>query len=191
MQEEGTEMIDKEIVEMICHRDENAIKRLQMIYGRKMYYVSLSVTGHHEDAEECCNDCLYVLWKNIPSARPTHLWQYIKTVVYRISMDKKDYNLAQKRREFCREELEENEIKHINNEIENSIEKMAILSALNDFMELLTEEKKDVFIKKYAYDYLVEEIAVRRNFSVSKVKMMLFRMRKELKKQLKEENIFL
>lgn len=183
-------MEDKELMEMICVGNENALEKLYRVYGKMMYGVSYAVTGHHEDAEECCNETLYIVWKNIPKAKPNHLWLYIKTIVYRVSMDKKDYNLAKKRCEFYREYFEENmNVKKCEGG-EKNVERIAINNAVGDFVSKLSEEKHRVFVARYGYGLLVEEIAQKEHVSVSKVKMMLLRMRKELQKYLQEENIF-
>lgn len=184
-------MKDKEIIDMFCLGDEAAIEKVQNIYGRMMYCVSLGVTGHHEDAEECCNESLYILWNTIPRTRPKYLWAYIKTVVYRVSMDKKDYNMAGKRCEFCREYYDENKLPIVHNEEDLCVEKLAIQNAINNFINLLPEEKLCIFRERYGLECLVEEIARKEDISVSKVKMMLLRMKRELRKCLREENIFL
>lgn len=182
---------DEELIEMICLRNEKAIELLYDTYGRMMYYVSLSITGHHEDAEECCNECLYILWKNIPITKPVHLCKYIKTIVYRVSMDKKAYNLAEKRCEFYKVNYEDSKKIYSRNEIDCCMDKMAIINALTEFVSMLSKEKFIIFMERYGSELLIEEIAKKQKVSVSKVKMMLLRMKKELKKYLSEENIFL
>ncbi len=184
-------MKDKEIIDMFCLGDEAAIENVQNIYGRMMYCVSLSVTGHHEDAEECCNESLFILWNTIPRTRPKYLWPYIKTIVYRVSMDKKDYNMAGKRGEFYREYYDEENLAVEYNEVDFCVEKLAIQNAINNFIKLLSEEKLSIFQERYGLGFLVEEIARKEDVSVSKVKMALLRMKRELKKCLREENIFL
>ena len=183
-------MEDKELMEMICLGDEDALGRLYAAYGGKMYGVSLAVTGNREDAKECCNETLYIVWKNIPKAKPNHLWLYIKTIVYRVSMNKRDYNLAKKRCEFYREYFEEERMLCGFENGGDNVDRMAIYSAFDDFINRLSEEKYRVFVARYGLGFLVEEIARKEQVSVSKVKMMLFRMKKELEKYLREENIF-
>ena len=182
-------MEDKKLVDMICLGDEEALIELNNVYGRMMYCVSLSVTGHHEDAEECCNETLYIMWKNIPRVRPQYLKGYIKTVVYRVSMNKRDYNTAQKRSEFNNTFLNEDGVWCGHEEL--YIERIATINAINNFIDMLSEEKYRVFVARYRWGFLVKDIAKKEKISVSKVKMMLLRMKHELKKYLKEENIFL
>lgn len=183
-------MEDKELMEMICLGDEEALEHLYMAYWKRMLGVSFSVIGHEEDAKECCNETLYIVWQNIPKTKPTHLWSYIKKIVLRVSRDKRNYNRAQKRSEFNKEYFDEEWMSCDRKRDENNVERMAINNAFDDFISTLSEEKYRVFVARYGFGFLVEEIAKKEQVSVSKVKMMLFRMKKELEKYLQEENIF-
>ena len=183
-------MEDKELMEMICLGDEEALEYLYIAYWKRMLRVSFEVTEYEEDAEECCNETLYIVWQNIPKTKPTHLWLYIKKILLRVSKDKRNYNRAQKRSEFNKVYYDEEWTKSSRGSVGNNVDRIAFNNAFDDFMSTLSEEKYRVFVARYGMGFLVEEIAKREQVSVSKVKMMLLRMKKELEKYLREENIF-
>ena len=64
-----------------------------------------------------------------------------------------------------------------------------ILASLNRFLGTLKETERSVFLCRYWYLDSTEEIAEKSGFSVSKVKSMLFRIRKRLHTQLVKEGL--
>lgn len=64
-----------------------------------------------------------------------------------------------------------------------------ILASLNRFLGTLKEAERSVFLCRYWYLDSTEEIAEKSGFTVSKVKSMLFRIRKRLYAQLTEEGL--
>ena len=64
-----------------------------------------------------------------------------------------------------------------------------ILASLNRFLGTLKETERSVFLCRYWYLDSTEEIAEKSGFTVSKVKSMLFRIRKRLYAQLTEEGL--
>lgn len=185
-------MEDNEIIDLFCNNSESAIVETVNKYGRYIYLIGLYVTGKHEDAEECLNDSLFILWRKIPLCRPMHLKAYIQTIAYHVALGRMDYYKAAKRNIFIQESFEDsdNYIKN-SNDIEAHIEKLGIINAIKHFYENLPREKQLVFNEKYEKQKTIEEISYKYGMSQSKIKMMLFRMRKELKQFLEEENIYL
>ena len=64
-----------------------------------------------------------------------------------------------------------------------------MLASLNRFLGTLKEAERSVFLCRYWYLDSTEEIAEKSGFTVSKVKSMLFRIRKRLYAQLTEEGL--
>ncbi len=184
-------MEDYEIVKLFSIKSDLAIKEVEKKYGRYIYYICLCVTGRHEDAEECFNDSLYILWSRIPLSQPQSLPAYIRTVAYHVALGRMDYYNAAKRDRQLEEDFDENRIGTGGNNIEELIEKLCIVTAFQKFMHGLSLEKQCVFTEKYNNSKSIEEISNKYGMSQSKVKMMLFRMRQEFKKRLEEENIYI
>lgn len=63
---------DKEILQLLYHRDEQALKETVKQYGALCLSVARNILGSQEDAEECLNDALLAVWNAIPPERPAH-----------------------------------------------------------------------------------------------------------------------
>ncbi|MCH5267235.1 MAG: hypothetical protein J1E62_02725 [Lachnospiraceae bacterium] len=59
-------MDDKEIISMFWNRDEVAIKKIQIEYGKELMRLSFQILGNKEDTEECVNDTFLKVWNSIP-----------------------------------------------------------------------------------------------------------------------------
>lgn len=185
-------MEDKNIVELFGEQPELAIAEILNKYGNYIYVIGLYVTGRHEDAEECLNDSLFILWKKIPSSKPEFLMAYIKKIAYHVALGKFDYNKAAKRNHILEEPFEESEqLVQSNNNLDNYLENKSIKKALTQFYNSLSAEKQNIFTERYLEGKKILQISVKYNMSESKIKMMLLRMRKELEKYLNDENIYL
>ena len=184
-------MKDEELVEMFCKGDELAIKILMEQYGRLIYNRCLSITGCHEDAQECYNDCLYNLWLWIPKSRPYRLKLYVIRVAVNISMDLVKHNRALKRNKYqmsCYDDVEL--LSDYKNNMECYFESYCIKKVLNRLYKNTSPEKVKIFKDRYLRQYKVNDIAARNNMSKSSAKMILMRMRAKLRKYLAEEDIY-
>ncbi len=75
--------------------------------------------------------------------------------------------------------------------VEQSVEDGVLTAALNRFLYAQTQPKRNIFIRRYWYLSPIRDIAKEYGMSQSKVKSMLFRMRKELKTFLEKEDFLL
>ena len=73
--------------------------------------------------------------------------------------------------------------------MENVVDDMALVEALNSFLGSLPMEKRKIFMRRYWYMSSIKEIAGDYRLSESKVKMILLRVRKDLKQRLQKEGI--
>ena len=185
-------MEDKNIVELFCTKPELAIVETLNKYGRYIYVIGLSVTGNHEDAEECLNDSLLILWRKIPCCKPEHLMAYIKKVAYHVALGRCDYNKAAKRNQLLEESFEEYEqFIPSYDSLDTYIETKCINKAIENFYNSLSAEKQKIFYERYFVGKSIRDISNKYNMTESKVKMMLLRMRREMEKFLHKENIYL
>ena len=67
------------------------------------------------------------------------------------------------------------------------IDDMVFAEAINRFLRNLSEEKRNIFIRRYWYLDSVFEISKQFSLSESNVKTTLFRLRKNLKEYLEKE----
>ena len=74
---------------------------------------------------------------------------------------------------------------------EQVIDDLSLAVIFNQFLSGLSEERRNIFMRRYWYLNSVKEIARDFEMSESKVKMSLLRSRNELKRLLEEEGITL
>ena len=181
---------DGEIVEMLCRRDEFALRAVMTKYGALMTSIARQITGCEQDAEECVNDAVLELWNTVPPACPKQLSAFVGGIVRRRAIDRVRYNQAEKRAgsEYCSslEELEEC-LPDTFSEEESDSER--IMQVLHQFMNKQKPDDRDMFLMRYFRFMSNEHIAARLGIRESTVVMRLVRMRKRLRKELEKNNI--
>ena len=75
--------------------------------------------------------------------------------------------------------------------MECRIDDIVLGQAINKFLGTLSEEKRNVFIRRYWYLDSISDIARRFSLFESKVKTMLFRSRNRLRDYLEKEGYIL
>ncbi len=182
-------MEDHKIVDLYWARSEDAITETARKYGPMLNRISYSLLSSAEDAEECVNDTYLEAWNRIPEDRPAYLGAYLARIVRCLSVDRFRSAHRQKRGglDSVTEELLDciPDAQTPQGELENRI----LRDALNRFLSELDEEQRRVFVCRYFYSDSVSEVAKSMNWSVSRVKTTLFRLRKRLKDLLEQEEI--
>ena len=64
-----------------------------------------------------------------------------------------------------------------------------LVNYINDFLETLSKDKQKVFLERYWYLNTIKDISAKNNLTESNVKIILFRMRKQLKNFLKKRGV--
>ena len=181
---------DGEIVEMLCRRDEFALRAVMTKYGTLMTSIARQITGCEQDAEECVNDAVLELWNTVPPASPKQLSAFVGGIVRRRAIDRVRYNQAEKRAgsEYCSslEELEEC-LPDTFSEEESDSER--IMQVIHQFMNKQKPDDRDMFLMRYFRFMSNEHIAARTGIRESTEVMRLVRMRKRLCKELEKNNI--
>ena len=186
-------MSDSEIIELFYARSEKAITELKYIYGKYCYKIANNILSNNEDVEECMNDTYLSVWNSIPPNTPNSLLSYIGKITRNIALDKYRTENARKRGggeiNLVLEELKE--FISSKNNIEKELENKEIIKVINNFLETMEKEKRVIFVLRYYYSENIKMISYKLGISESKIKSILFRIRKELKKHLDEEGIIL
>lgn len=182
-------MEDKLIVDLYWARNEEAITQTSVKYGNMMHATSKSIVGSHEDAEECVNDAYLAAWNSMPENRPTYLGGYMAKIIRNISLNRYDRNHAAKRHgvQVVFEELEECLSDY--DTPEEQYEAGCLREVLDGFLAQLDEEKRVIFLRRYFYTDSIAQIAERMQMSEGKIKSVLFRLRGQLAKVLKEADV--
>lgn len=139
------------------------------------------------------NDTYFRAWNAIPPARPSRLSTYLGKITRNLALSKYQKYQAEKRGagqvELALSELED----CISDAMtpEQIVEDGLITQTLNSFLERLDKNSRMVFVRRYWYLSSIEEISGDYDMSASKVKSILFRLRKKLRTNLEKEGISL
>lgn len=184
-------MEDSQIVELFWLRDQSAIWEADIKYGESLRRLAENILKDRLDAEECVSDTLLKAWDGIPPQRPQYLFAYLAKICRFSAFGKLDWKNAQKRQADIVELTAEMELCIPNPSDGCELEGAELGALLNAFLRCLPAESRRVFIRRYWFTDSIRTIAQRYRISESKVKVLLFRTRKQLKNYLKEEGIYL
>ena len=70
-------MEDEKIIALFFQRSEQAIRELDIKYGKVLHKLSYNIVNDREDAEECVSDAYLGAWNAIPPEKPSPLLTYI------------------------------------------------------------------------------------------------------------------
>lgn len=186
-------MEDHQIVALFQQRSETAIAAAAEKYGAYCHSIAFRILRNDRDADECVNDTYLSAWNAIPPHNPERLSVFLGKLTRNHALNRYKFLHAAKRGggqiEVVLSELED--CIPVESEAEQAMEDGLIVKALNDFLRSQSEEKRNIFLRRYWKLESIREIAVSRGMSESKVASLLLRMRRELKKHLEEEDIAL
>lgn len=182
-------MEDLQIVELYFARNEIAIHETDKKYGKICFSVANNILNHIEDANECVNDTYLGVWNAIPPTRPNSFVAFICRITRNLSLNRLSYNLAQKRNVLI---VSFNELEEVlpDNRIDLSVQDEDLGRIISEFLKTEPTDERNVFIRKYWFFDSIRDISERYAFSESKVKAMLYRVRKRLKAHLKKEGVY-
>lgn len=182
-------MDDEKIIELYFCRDEEAIRRTEERYGRRLRALSGGIVGNREDAEECVSDTFLRAWNSIPPARPNGLFHYLARICRNLSLDRVDWNRAAKRKA---------EIVTLTAEMEQCIPaaygavemgERELGEKISAFLATLSPENQMVFVRRYWFAEPVAQIAARYGIKEGALHTRLHRIRKKLAAYLEKEGI--
>lgn len=186
-------MNDNFIVELYLQRDESAIAHTRDLYGARLRKLAEGILGNAEEARECENDTYLAAWNSIPPHEPrTYLYAYLARIIRHVALDYCRKRDRLKRKAILVELTTEMEQCLPSGSVspEDVVEQMAaeeLGQAINVFLRNLPRQQCSVFLQRYWYMDPIDGIAERYGMSCSKVKSILFRIRKKLKKYLEKE----
>ncbi len=182
---------DKQIIEQITARNERALETLTDAYGKLCRSIAQNILGNAADADEAFNDALYRAWNAIPQNPPAHLQAYIITLTRRIALDRCKAANREKRGggevPLALSELGDCVASEEN--VEAVLNRNVLRTALNEYLDTLSDEKRRIFIERYTMLMPAGEIARRHGMTTAAVNMALSRMRKALRQYLDEEGL--
>ena len=182
-------MTDAELLALYRKRDEQAIAETNTKYGRLLRHIANSILGSTEDAKEITNDVLMRAWDIIPQQQPQNLAAFLAVMTRNLSTNRLDQYTAQRRGSGSRPAVldELAECVASAETVEHAVDARMLDAALRRFLDGLSAEQRTVFVLRYYYALPLPDIAEQKHLSISKVKVMLMRLRKKLGEYLKKE----
>lgn len=182
-------MDDEQILALYWQRDERAIAETAARYGPYCRRIAHNILADEQDAEECLNDTWLRAWGTIPPHRPERLSTFLGKLTRELSLSRLRARLAQKRgggeAALALEEL--SECVPGPGDAQQELEAKELARALNAFLATLRQEERDLFVSRYWFLTLLEELGRRSGWSQSRLKSALYRTRKKLYDYLREE----
>ena len=185
-------MEDDEILNLYWERVERAIEETEKKYGNYCFYVAMRILCSPEDSNEIVNDTMLAAWNSIPPHRPEILRTYLGKISRNLSL-KRFRNLHAKKRgegelPIALEEISESVSD--GKEIIERLEAKELAEIIADFLRGEKSVDRQIFLYRYFYFESIENISKRSGYRKSRIKSILFRMRKRLGKRLAEEGYY-
>lgn len=184
-------MEDDRIVDLYWARDERAIAESERKYGRLLRSVSYACLGNREDAEECANDTYLEAWDAMPTARPQFLGAFLSKITRRISIDRfrRDHRVKRGGMEALTAELTDCLPDTSEPTPAEAYDAARTRDAINRFLAGLPADRRTLFVNRYFFGISVAALAASSGLTQANVKVILHRLRGDLKKRLEEEGI--
>ena len=186
-------MEDGDIIVLYLERNQEAIAETEKKYGRYCYSIAYNILYNAEDAEESVNDALMNAWNSIPPHMPSILSAFLGKLTRYVSLKKWRYARAQKRGggEIALAYEELSDCIPGGKSVEEELQEKELAEIIDRFLDELPAAERHIFICRYWYFDDISTISKQIGFSRSKVKSMLYRIRKKLLSRLNEEGVFL
>ncbi|MCI9436044.1 MAG: sigma-70 family RNA polymerase sigma factor [Lachnospiraceae bacterium] len=181
---------DAKIIELFFARSEDALRELDLKYGRICHRLSYNTLNDRQDAEECVNDAYLGLWNRIPPAKPDPLLPYLCRIVRNLSLKRYHRKKAAKRDIACNVAIEEIEACLASPDTpESRLEAKELTHVIEEFLDTLTRENRVIFLRRYWFCDSCRDIAAQTGLSEKNITVRLTRIRQKLKDYLAEREV--
>lgn len=182
---------DAEIVLLFLQRSESALQAVSVKYGHICTSIAVNILGSAQDAEECVNDTWMRAWETIPPNRPENLCAYLSKIAKNISLSRLRYYHAKKRGGGQMPSImsELGECVPGKGNVEKTTEFKLMSGAVNEFLDSLPQEKRDLFVLRYWYCLSVKDISCKTGLTRNYVSVTLVRTRRSLQRFLAEREL--
>lgn len=173
-------MDGNEFVLGIKNGDEDALRELQNKYGRLLYGIAKDILGKKyslDIIDECYSDIIVTIWRNIDQFddKRGKLTNFIASIAKFKAID-------------CVRKLDKRKETIINEEILEASYvdelKDEQLEAFEELLNILSDDDKVLFVKRYYFEENIEKISLDMNISKDTVYKKLSRGREKLKFEL-------
>jgi len=182
---------DAMIIDLYFNRNEKAVDETAKKYGNYCFTISKNILKNEGDAQECVNDTYLKAWNNIPPTKPSKLRIFLGRITRNLSLDRYKFNRTKKREgsefELLLTELEECISGDLT--VEEEVESNFVVQLINEWLLTQLPINRKIFVRRYWHAESIKDLVNIFQISDSKVKSILFRMRKNLKAHLGEEGV--
>ena len=183
-------MVDEIIIEMFFVRSEQAIKELDIKYGKIFHKTSYNILNDELDVEECVNDAYLGTWNTIPPTRPHSLLAYVCQIVRNISLKRYHLKKAIKRNSTYGVAMEElDACLSSASTVEDEIETKELVRIIESFLDTLSSENRVIFLQRYWFSDSYSDIAKKVGISEKSVSVRLSRIRRKMRDYLVEREV--
>lgn len=182
-------MEDAKIIELFWERLESAIAETDKKYHNYCQEIGMNILRNILDTEECINDCYFKTWNAIPPKRPNSLRAFVGKIMRNLSLDKYRAKNTLKRKEgefwIVLSELED----CIPSEktVWDSYSEKLLSSTIDSFLKNVSDRERYIFLKRYFFCKSIREISEECSITEGNIKIILYRIRINLKKHLEKE----
>ena len=184
-------MNDDRIIKLYFDRSEDAIKETDKKYGGACRSVAYNILGSHEDSEECANDTYLKVWDTIPPQRPKKFGAFVICIARHLALDM--YRAANRVKNgggYKSVDFEEiADCLPSKESTEGTVDRKAVIKAVEKFLSMLPRNKQIMFIRRYFYCSTYSDIAADLHTSEDQVRKSLTRTREKLRAFLEKEGI--
>ncbi|WP_455957960.1 sigma-70 family RNA polymerase sigma factor [Anaerotignum lactatifermentans] len=175
-------MQEKNIIDAIKAGDEQAMQKIICRYSRLLWSIVgavLSQVGTTEDMEECVPDVFIDLWEHPQKYDESRgsLKAWLSVIARNKAIDR--YRQKTKIQTIP---LEETVLAQMGVEPE-----MENREGLQEALAELTEEEREILLRRYVYQQKPKEMAVALGLSVKQIENRLYRIKTKMRKQMEQE----
>lgn len=175
-------MQEKNIIDAIKAGDEQAMQKIICRYSRLLWSIVgavLSQVGTTEDMEECVADVFIDLWEHPQKYDESRgsLKAWLSVIARNKAIDR--YRQKTKIQTIPLEETVLAQM-GVEPEIENR-------EGLQEALAELTEEEREILLRRYVYQQKPKEMAVALGLSVKQIENRLYRIKAKMRKQMEQE----
>ena len=181
-------MNDETIVELYWQRQERAITETQKKYGPYLHQIANNILQNREDSQESVNDTYLAAWNSIPPHRPQILRAYLVKLIRRIAIDcYRKRNRDRRKDDQYALSLDELSDCIPRNSPQEAMDEKLLAEAIGQYLRTLPKMSRVAFVGRYYYLDSLREVAGYCHMTESKLKSLLFRLRKGLRDYLIKE----
>ena len=176
-------MEDQKIIELFLTRDENAVPQTMHKYAGSCRDIASGILSDPQAVEECLKTVCDMLRETLPERGTRNLPVYLARVTRTVSMNYWKQLPGSMRRATQVPSVTE-ELTHcvtVSQDDSRPLDRTALTRDLDNFLSMLDDESRAIFIGRYWYCRTVERIAVEQHSAPEAIEASLIRSRELLK----------